>query len=131
MNALNDYPAAVDYPEKSHVCPHCQRVAAFDLVHRVRLSPEFAMIVAEWNTDLVSLPNGPGQTVKHKIEHAPTEVCLLVFRCQGCRNSSVFREYRIEIPKEQVGGQPRLKHWFVRAYPQRPPRRLPGDGVPV
>jgi glutaredoxin len=47
---LGGYPAAVDYPDKSDVCPHCHRAAAFDLVHRVRISPEFAMIVAAWNT---------------------------------------------------------------------------------
>jgi hypothetical protein len=128
---LGGYPAAVDYPDQSNLCPHCHRAAAFDLVHRVRITPEFAMIVAAWDTDLVKLPLGPGQTVERKIEHAPVEVCLVVFRCQGCRRSSVFHEHRIEFPASpEQDGQPRLKHWFDLSYPKRPPRQLPGESVP-
>ena len=31
--------------------------------------------------------------------HSPSEVCLVVFQCQGCKNSSAFHEYRYEMPE--------------------------------
>jgi Domain of unknown function (DUF4145) len=88
------------------------------------------MIVAAWDTNLVDIPRGPGQTVQHKVEHDLIEVCLVVFRCQGCRGSSVFHEHRVEIPAHLAEGGPRIKHWFVLSYPKRPPRQLPGEAVP-
>jgi len=95
---LNDYPAAGDFPDKSQVCPHCQRVVAFDLVHRVRLSPEFSTIVAAWDKDTVEVTVG-GTPRQLEAPHSPSEVCLVVFQCQGCKNSSAFHEYRYEMPE--------------------------------
>jgi len=116
----------VDFPDKSQVCPHCQRVVAFDLVHRVRLSPEFSTIVAAWDKDTVEVTVG-GTPRQLEAPHSPSEVCLVVFQCQGCKNSSAFHEYRYEMPE---GFEPPIRHWFVLSYPKRSPRRLTGDSVP-
>lgn len=113
------YPAAVDYPDKSSVCPHCHRAAAFDLVHRVQLSPSFSAVPS---------PSDDADETKHHWD----EICLVVFKCQGrgCGRSSAFHEYRFRVPNEDAGGQSQIKHWFVPSYPPRSPRRLPGEGVP-
>jgi hypothetical protein len=128
---MGGYPAAVDFPDKAQVCPHCHRVAAFDVVHRVRLSPQFSTVVPAWDEDVLVVAggnsNGPGTL---EIRHDPHEVCLVVFQCQGCKKSSAFHEFRFEFPREVVGDRNPIKHWFAPSYPKRSPRQLPGDGVP-
>jgi hypothetical protein len=128
--AVRDYPASVDYPDKSQVCPHCHRVAAFDVVHRVRLDPEFSTIVAAWDKNEVEITDAGGEVRQLEVPHSRSEVCLVVFQCQGCKRSSAFHEFRIEFPREAVGDRDPITHWFAPSYPKRSPRQLPGDGVP-
>jgi hypothetical protein len=116
LEALNDYPAAVDLPDKSKVCPHCHRDAAFDLVHQVLLWPWFSTDVPPWDAD--------------ERAHAPIEIRLTVFKCQGCGRASAFHEHRRRFPPQVPGGKPEIKHSSVLSLPQSRPRRLPGDGIP-
>jgi hypothetical protein len=86
------YPAAVVYPDKSNVCPHCDRVAAFDLCHTVLLSPEFDARALYAET--VTLKSN-GMSMEQEVKHDPLEVWLLLFRCEGCRaDKQAMRERR-------------------------------------
>jgi hypothetical protein len=117
----------VDYPDKSHVCPHCQRFAAFDLRNGLQLRPEFREAAY---SDQISLDLGSNAGQYSTEKSRPYETWLVIFQCQGCAGCSIFIEYRYEIPVRVMGGEPTVKQWFQLVYPNRPPRQLPGEGVP-
>jgi hypothetical protein len=89
----------LDYPDKSNVCPHCQRVAAFDACHTVQLHPEFkSTVLAAWDQETIVGVGARSGAHSIPMKRSPFEVYLVVFRCQGCGGSSEFHEFRLEGP---------------------------------